>query len=596
MQDAPRAKVDETLGQAFKPGQLRFCHDERYQLRPRDRGLCPLSEAQLQRCPALKRECSAAAAQAEKPREELKLSPWVSGAADVLFWLLIGGLVVGLGLAIWRLRRQHDEVRGEDEETGAGERTALPPTEPHAAGDTNVQRLLDKARRAAERGELGEAVDAAHAAAIQGLSASGHIALEPDRTNGDYLRELRSAPPLQQDFKVIVGHVEVAQFGGVMPSRSSFEQVLSHVVAMLRRLAVLPLLVCSLIGCSSLPNETEEASPSGLYAFKRLLADQGSKVHTRVAPLTGKLEGVGEIVLFPSSLEEPVKKHLRSWVEGGGSLVVVGSAELGEASGLQLVAEKCGRKAARAPDREGSALDLVVLGEASLNVTAKPQSPVAQRVEVVCGAASKPYIVTSFLGDGAITFVPERELLTNASLSVGDNARLVAELFAVAEGSVELVGPWTGDGAESPVQALRSAGMLPFMLQLFALALLLALRQGTSFGARRDDAVRTRRAFADHVRAVASTYAQARAGRLVSGHYGLLLIEQLRERCCPGQTPTLLQLAAGIARRSGRPETEVVELLVEAKGSFEQPPDAPDINHALINRLEQISLQVGGVS
>jgi hypothetical protein len=64
----------------------------------------------------------------------------------------------------------------------------------------------------------------------------------------------------------------------------------------------------------------------------------------------------------------------------------------------------------------------------------------------------------------------------------------------------------------------------------------------------------------------------------------------------PGQTPTLLQLAASIARRSGRPEAEVVELLVEAKGSFEQPADAPGIDSTRIKRLEEISLQVGGVA
>jgi hypothetical protein len=77
-----------------------------------------------------------------------------------------------------------------------------------------VTRLLDKARRAADRGDLGPAIDAAHAAAVQGLAAAGQVEVDRDRTNGDYVRELRKDPPLQQQFKAIVGRVEAAQFGG----------------------------------------------------------------------------------------------------------------------------------------------------------------------------------------------------------------------------------------------------------------------------------------------------------------------------------------------------------------------------------------------
>ena len=204
--------------------------------------------------------------------------------------------------------------------------------------------------------------------------------------------------------------------------------------------------------------------------------------------------------------------------------------------------------------------------------------------------------MTAYLGDGSITFFPERELLSNASLSVADNARLVAEQLVVPGQTIELVGPWTGDGSQTPVDSVKAAGLWPVVLQLLALAALLALRQGTSFGARRDVLRRTRRAFADHVRAVAATYARAGAGRLVSGHYGLLLIDQLRERVCPGQKPTLLQLAAALARRVRRPETEIVRLLVEAKSAFDEPLEGQGESNNIIRELEQLSLQAGGIS
>jgi hypothetical protein len=125
---------------------------------------------------------------------------------------------------------------------------------------------------------------------------------------------------------------------------------------------------------------------------------------------------------------------------------------------------------------------------------------------------------------------------------------------------------------------------------------LLAVRQGTSFGRRRDVQKLERRAFSDHVRAVASNYARANAGRLAAGNYGLLLVEQLRERTCPGQRPTLLQLSAAVARRVRRPETEIVELLVEAKTAFDDQNDGQGVNHKLIRELERLSLQAGGVS
>jgi hypothetical protein len=172
----------------------------------------------------------------------------------------------------------------------------------------------------------------------------------------------------------------------------------------------------------------------------------------------------------------------------------------------------------------------------------------------------------------------------------------VAELFSAPNTTIELVGSWTGDGSESPVQALKAAGMMPVMGQLFAVALLLALRRGTSFGRRRDPSRHSRRAFADHVRAVGSNYARANAGQLATAHYCLLLLDQLRERACPGQSPSLFQLAAALARRVGRPEGELVQLLVEAKGLSDEQGEGTGVGHALISKLEQLSLQVGGIS
>lgn len=600
MNEIDQARLQQSLDGAFAPGALPFCHDVKYKLRFSDRWLCSLSEADQQRCPAFKQLCASTA----PPEPASSKSAWSSSfgfVAEVLFWLLIGALVVALVVALRRMfvgRRDTAEL--------AAERNSLQPEQaaapPMPSGDTDVSRLLDKARRAAERGELSVAIDSAHAAAVQGLAAAGRVEVDRDRTNGDYLRELRRDPALQQEFKAIVSKVEVTQFGGAAPSRGAFDQVLDQVLALLRRLALLAVLLCaagSLPGCSSsgsASQERAELAPTGLYTLRRLLADQGAKVRQRLTPLGRFDDDVAVVVVYDTELEDEQRDVLLRWVREGGAVVVAGGESgLEKAGEIELGRSTCGHAAQRAPKLELAPLKLAVLGHSVLELKPKTDSVVVHQVEAVCG--DRPYVATAYVEDGTLTFIAEPELLTNASLSVADNARLVAEQLLLPEGgTIELVGPWTGDGSQSPIQSIKNAGLLPVMLQLLALVGLLALRQGTSFGARHDVTRRVRRAFADHVRALAATYARARAGRLASASYGLLLIDQLRERLCPGQKPSLFELAAAIARRVRRPETEIVQLLVEAKSTFDEEREGEGVNHKIIRELEQLSLQAGGIS
>jgi hypothetical protein len=599
MTEIDQARLQQSLDGAFAPGELPFCHDAKYKLRFSDRWLCSLSEADQQRCPAFKQLCASKAA----PEPQASSTQWGSSAlgflAEALFWLLIGVLVVALIVALRRMfvgRRDTAEVAAER----GSLQPELAPAPPTPGGDTDVSRLLEKARRAADRGELALAIDSAHAAAVQGLAAAGRVEVDRDRTNGDYLRDLRSDPAVQQEFKSIVHKVEVTQFGGVAASRGAFDQVLDQVLALLRRLAVLAVLLCAagaLPGCSSggsASQERAELAPTGLYTLRRLLADQGAKVRQRMTALGRFEDDVALIVVYDTELEDEQRDVLLRWMRQGGAVVVAGGEPgLEKAGEIEVERASCGHAAQRAPQLELPPLKLAVLGQSALELKPKSDS-VVHRVEAVCG--DRPYVATAYVGAGMLTFIAEPQLLTNASLSVADNARLVAEQLSLPEGgTIELVGPWTGDGSQSPIQSIKNAGLLPVMLQLLALIGLLALRQGTSFGARRDVTRRVRRAFADHVRALAATYARARAGRLASASYGLLLIDQLRERLCPGQKPSLFELAAAIARRVRRPETEIVQLLVEAKSTFDEEREGEAVNHEIIRELEQLSLQAGGI-
>lgn len=105
--------------------------------------------------------------------------------AEGALWLLLGALLVGLAVAIFRMQRGRRPDEAESSPADAQEAQAPDPTAASTPAETDVQRLLARARQAAERGEVGPAIDAAHAAAMQGLSAAGQLELERDRTNGD---------------------------------------------------------------------------------------------------------------------------------------------------------------------------------------------------------------------------------------------------------------------------------------------------------------------------------------------------------------------------------------------------------------------------
>lgn len=639
-------KLEQSLNEAFGGKELPFCHNPDYVLGRGERRLCKLSELDAQRCPALKRVCAKPVTAAEEAggpwgsgngsgggrddrsgegRQQetqqdqdhsisLSVPSWLGGIFQGLFWLLVAAVIVAVVVAIVRMRIARRDKDEPPDETDSKLPEQASPEAAVIAGDKDVARLLEKARRAADRGDLSEAIDAAHAAAVQGLSAAQKVEVEPDRTNGDYLRDLRPTPALYRDFLHIVIGVERAQFGGQTPTRGAFDDVMSRVLAMLRQLAVLTIaLVLALmaVGCGGgggpqkkapdpepeliQTTHYEDVSLRGLYALRKVLSEQGTKVHLRIAPLKEIDDKVGTVLLYRRELEEEKSAQLMKWVRNGGSLVVVGSEQFMDQAELSLTEEVDGCKGAveRAGGGNDGALHLGVLGEKALRLHGTSESEVVQRIDLVCGGI--PYAATTFFEDGTITFLPEGSILTNASLSVADNAKFLAELLGTPDKTLEIVGPWTVEESGSPMQSLREAGLLPIMLQLFALALLLAVRQGTSFGSRRDVKSVSRRAFGDHVRALASNYARAKAGNLASAQYGLLLVDQLRERLCPGQSPTLIDLASAIARRVQRPEGEIVQILVEAK-SLGEHDDGTGVNHKLIRELEQLSAQAGGIS
>jgi len=311
-------------------------------------------------------------------------------------------------------------------------------------------------------------------------------------------------------------------------------------------------------------------------------------VHTRVAPLTKLEADIGVILVSDAELEPPEQKRVIEWVRHGGRLIVVGNSDFYETGEVEMSMHGCGTVRRARPNQDLAPLKLAVLGEhrcasrrsRSRSFPSASTSPVAA-FRTSSARSWKTAASPSFRARAAHQRLAQRRR----------QRALVAELIPAGDGTIELVGPWTGDGSQSPVQSLKAAGLLPVMLQLFGLALLLALRQGTSFGKRRDvqtrSAARLRRS-----RASRGQHLRARQCRSPGGGPLRSLADRAAARAhLPGTTPDAAAAAAAVARRVGRPETQIVQLLVEAKTTFDEQGDAQGVNHKLVRELEQLSLQ-----
>jgi hypothetical protein len=141
---------------------------------------------------------------------------------------------------------------------------------------------------------------------------------------------------------------------------------------------------------------------------------------------------------------------------------------------------------------------------------------------------------------------------------------------------IEICDAWTGAGAQTPIESLQQARLTPVVVQLFVLLGLLLLWKGRAFARLRDPPSEARRAFADHARALGLAYGRSRASRHVAGLYAVWALERLRERVHRSGRQGLIPLAEAIAQRTGRPEGEVMGVLVEATSAREEaaPPSS----------------------
>src|SRR4029077_11510387 len=98
----------------------------------------------------------------------------------------------------------------------------------------------------------------------------------------------------------------------------------------------------------------------------------------------------------------------------------------------------------------------------------------------------------SYEGGGRSIVLADDRLLTNASLLVGDNARLLVELLRPGGQKLEIAGELTGLVSQNPVTSVQRSRLAPALLQLSLLILLFFVFQGAHFGRPVDPTAGTR--------------------------------------------------------------------------------------------------------
>jgi hypothetical protein len=605
----------------------RFCHEADYPLTTEEHAWCPIVGKSPEDCPTLPAACARPpipgsrralplsrrggrggrgtrggdasardgrkrdagdAAESRRPRDDDRSRPEPETTVTLpdLSWparFLMLALLVGFLAAVTRAVAQNF-VRGRADDAPPEPPPPVPAAPSEGARgpvETDVERLLARARALAARGEYARAIDDTYAALLRRLDGDGLIDIHPSRTNGDYVRQLRDRPELRSAVRDIVGEVERVQFGATAPSEGAFRSVIARVAPLVGRAlgaALLCLGLSAVLSCS--PHQSDggdlhaDTSPSGTQAIRSMLGRRGIKVTQRSAPLE-QVDQPGTLVLLPGvEPDEATWAHLLAWVhDKGGSLIIAGPEVLPAELGLRITPGGVGDAVTVAPTLT------YTLGEHTLAL------PEGWRLEqtgpgtldgIFLLRADAVHAVLRPWGGGSLKVFADGALFTNVALAAGGNAAFLTQLFEHSPRPIELADAWTGAGAATPLESVRRAELTPVVVQLFVLLALLYLWKGLPFARLRDPPVETRRAFADHARALGVGYARARASRHVLGLYSVWALERLRERVHRSGREGLIPLAEAIAARTGQSEAEVMRVLTDAAGAREEaaPPSS----------------------
>jgi hypothetical protein len=588
-----------TVAEVLAPRRFEFCHDADFPLTASEKKWCDLGAgANKKACPTLAEACKrdALAKQIELDEPLSFHLPDLGLPIRVILWTLLG---LGVGMLIFALVRHFLDREAKDVVTTAAPSSA---GEERAAAlarevETDVQRLLERARLDAAAGDFRAAIGSAYAALLRRLEGAGVVHVEPDQTNGDYLgRVRRERPVVARRMADIVDAVERAQFSETAVTREGFDGVWSGVTGLLaERMGVLALVLGLLLGmgCGQ-PRADWEHSPSGRAGVIAYLGKRGFTVHERLLSVAKIDESKAEqLVLLPGAhLGADDWKALEKWVEGGGkSLVIAGGKR-----------ELPGWIGMRQTEKNALTSDVIVSakrwGALQVRVPEANRLECQQGSETLLGHKQAAYAAQRRMGAGKgsrVVVLADDFLLRNASLLVADNAAALDVLLRDGGMSNEIAGDLTGLASTNPVESVQRGRLGPALLQLAVFLVIFFVCKGARFGRPVLTRKIERREFAEHVSALGLHYARARGERIALGFMGAYAVDRLRERFGLHVDRSLSGLADAVATRTGRPVGEVMRMLVEARdASRGVPVDNGASDLATVAELCKLLEETGG--
>jgi hypothetical protein len=619
-QPAPFGDVGAKAQSILRRPAYRFCHDPRYPWTDAEAQWCAVVGERNERCEALPKACQGEMTHAtyggrgkrgwgetREDRETFTLHlPNVGPIFSVVLWV---ALAIGVALLLRAIlsralgRRDTADLREAGQAAPLAETTAT-----KNAVEIDVQRLLDRARRAASDGRFGDGVADAYAALLRQLEGERLLRIDPWRTNGDYLRDLGRRPDVRAEVRPVVHDVEGIQFGGQAPTSERFESVYRQVSALLSAsasrmahlgsVAFVLCLALTFVSCADLFGRgMEDDAPSGTSAVVELMRQAGLEPTMRFRSLS-KVISADQIVLLPGARLDPASWHnLIDWVDDGGTLIV---ANRDTWSSKWPRVQFSARPDLTTKLTVGSAAPEAIRG-ASVVVPGTNELLIPKETDSwkeLLGRDGSVYAATFEYGEGKLIALADGRLFTNASVAMADNAAFLVGLFGSDKKRIDVVGELTGSGSKSPLSSVERGKLAPVLLQLGLVLALFFLYKGVAFGSLRDPPSATRRSFADHARALGLLYAKAHASGHARSIYGVYALERLRESALLRDKKGIGALAEVVAARSGRPMGQVAMMLVEAQEPLPTDPKekgAPD-DLDLIRRLSRLLFQSKGVS
>ncbi len=173
------------------------------------------------------------------------------------------------------------------------------------------------------------------------------------------------------------------------------------------------------------------------------------------------------------------------------------------------------------------------------------------------------------IGKGVVVVVADRDLFANGAMAIPGNPTLMTSVVnAMIGGQKQMTIATLGiiSPAEDPHQSLQRAGIWPLMLQILLILSLWLLLRGLPFGTLRDREVQGRRAFSEHISAVALQLSRKKQSTIAAHLYAGYALDRLWQRHGPrGQSRDIEVLAIAIGLRFQRDSVALLQALRRAE-------------------------------